>query len=196
MIAFTARLFSSFQVFFGLEPEGRRLTETETAVLANVFAGAVDLSQILIKEGRIGAFSVSGRAFTLCNTIYIPGDDGGGWGTPGSPGYLQLLVHETVHVWQFQHGGTDYITASLKEQAKAIWNGKKVNEAYDYARGIRDGKSWAEFNPEQQAKLIEDAYGFYLFDNPDARLAKSVEEDYTEYAKAAIQELLAGRGAP
>ncbi len=196
MIAFTARLFSSFQVFFGLEPEGRRLTETETAVLAKVFAGAVDLSQILIKEGRIGAFSVSGRAFTLCNTVYIPGDDGGGWGPPGSPGYLQLLVHETVHVWQFQHGGTDYITASLKEQARAIWNGKKVNEAYDYARGIREGKSWAEFNPEQQAKLIEDAYGFHLFDSPDARLAKSAEEDFTEYAKAAIQELLAGRGAP
>jgi hypothetical protein len=196
MIAFTARLFSSFQVFFGLEPEGRRLTETEIAVLATVFAGAVDFSQVLVKEGRIGVFGASQRALTLCNTIYIPGEDGAGWGAPGSPGYLQLLVHEMVHVWQFQHGGTDYITASLKEQARGLWSGKGVNEAYDYARGIRDGKSWAEFNPEQQAKLIEDAYAFHLFTNPDARLAKSAEEDHTDYAKAAIQKLLAGEGAP
>jgi hypothetical protein len=196
MIAFTAKIFSSLQTMFGLEPEGRRLTEHETAELNKVFNGTIDPAKILIKEGRIGAMGASKRAFTLCDTIYIPGTDGAGFGAPGTDGYLRLLVHESTHVWQFQNGGTDYITGSLKEQTRGWWSGKGTREAYQYEQGIKEGKAWAELNPEQQARLIEDSYASGLFGYENARLTGNDGEDYTDYARTAITELLARRGAP
>lgn len=196
MIVFTAKLFSSFQRVCGLEPAGRCLTDEEANVLEKVFADTVDLSKIVIKEGKIGAMGASKRAFTLCNIIYIPGMDGAGFGEPGTPGYLQLLVHETVHVWQFQNGGTDYITGSLKEQTKGWWSGKGTREAYQYEYGIKAGKDWAGLNPEQQARLIEDCYRFGMFENADVTVTGNDGEDYTAYAWDAIAELRAGRGAP
>lgn len=196
MIVFTAKLFSSFQRVCGLEPAGRSLTVEEMAELEKVFVGTVDLSKIVIKEGKIGAMGASKRAFTLCNIIYIPGMDGAGFGGPGTPGYVRLLVHEAVHVWQFQNGGTDYITGSLKEQTKGWWSGKGTREAYQYEYGVKAGKSWEQLNPEQQARLIEDSYRFGLFDDVSVRVVGNDGEDHTEYAKAAITELQAGRGAP
>lgn len=191
MITFTGKIFSSFQVALGLEPKGRKLTETETEALQKIFAGAVDLDKILIKEGYIGAMGVSKRAFTFCNTIYIPGNV---YDAPGTPLYLQLLVHETVHVWQFQNGGTDYMAASVKAQIKGWWHGD-IGIAYQYERGIKDGKLWAGLNPEQQARLIEDAYAFGLFGDANKTMADHNGEDITQYARAAIVELLAGQGA-
>ncbi len=194
MITFLAKCFSAIQRLFGLEPEGRRLTAPEKEELDKVFAGTVDLSQVLIKEGKIGAMGMSGRAFTLCNTIYIPGTDGAGYGASGTEGYLQLLVHETVHVWQYQNGGTDYITGSLKEQFKGWWSGKGMGDAYRFERGIREGKPWEHLNPEQQARLIEDSYASGMFKNENARLAGNHE--HSDYARSAMGELRAKRGAP
>jgi hypothetical protein len=196
MIVFAAKVFSSFQVLFRLEPKGRGLSDEEKAELETVFSGTVDLSKIILKEGKIGALSASGRAFTLCDTIYIPGDNGAGFGARGTDGYMTLLVHESVHVWQFQNGGTDYIKASLKEQTKGWWSGKGTREAYQYERGIGEGKAWAALNPEQQARLIEDSYRAGLFRDADMRLTGNDGVEYTDYARTAITELLARRGAP
>jgi len=179
-----------------LEPAGRQLTAAETGELDKVFAGAVDLSKVLVKEGKIGLLGASGRALTLCNSIYIPGNDGAGYGAPGTDGYMRLLAHETVHVWQFQTGGTDYITGSVKEQLKGWWTGKGMGDAYQYERGIKEGKRWEELNPEQQARLIEESYAFGLFRDANARLTGNDGQDHTDYARTAIGELLAKRGAP
>lgn len=194
MIAFLAKCFGAIQRLLGLEPEGRRLDEPEKAELGQVFAGTVDLSKVLIKEGKIGAMGMSGRAFTLCNTIYIPGRDGAGYGARGSKGYLRLLVHEAVHVWQYQNGGTDYITGSLKEQFKGWWSGKGMGDAYQFERGIREGKKWAELNPEQQARLIEESYASGMFADENARLIGN--DEHSAYARTAMAELRAKRGAP
>jgi hypothetical protein len=195
MIAFLAKTFSGAQLLLRLEPEGRRLTGDEIAVLETVFRDTVDYSDVLIKEGRIGAMGASGRAFTLCNTIYIPGLNGSGYGPPGSDGYLRLLVHEVVHIWQFQNGGTDYITASVTAQLGGWWRGKGMSYAYRYERGIKEGLSWEQLGPEQQAKLIEDAYAHGFFSDPNAQLIGSDGETYTGHAKVAVEELRARRGA-
>jgi hypothetical protein len=196
MIAFLVRCFSAIQRLFGLEPAGRKLTDAEIEELKKVFDGTVDFPEILIKEGKLGLLGVSGRALTLCNSIYIPGDNGAGYGAPGTEGYLRLLVHETVHVWQYQTGGTDYITGSLKEQLKGWWSGKGMGDAYQFERGISEGKRWDQLNPEQQARLIEDSYAFGLFKDENIHMTGNDGQDHTDYARAAIRELLAKRGAP
>ena len=70
--------------------------------------------------------------------------------------YPELLVHELVHVWQFQHFGAVYIPRALKAQF--------TKEGYNYggveglASAFRKGKSIQDFNYEQQAEIISDYY--------------------------------------
>ena len=63
-----------------------------------------------------------------------------------------LLIHEMVHIWQFQQWGSVYIPRALKAQGSA--------EGYNYG-GAPAVANWArrdgrleDFNPEQQADLI------------------------------------------
>jgi hypothetical protein len=185
---------STIQTLIGLEPTGRPLTEQETAALRSVYGDSIDYSQIRLKEGNLGI--KNGMApHTVGNTIYIPE----GWLDPNSANYQAnrdaLLVHEAAHVWQFQNGGTDYIGESLWNQALGWLSGQSRNAAYDFETPIAEGKSWAELNPEQQAHLIEEAFRDGLFTDPNARLVYN-GNDYTDYARAAIAEMQAGRGAP
>ncbi len=179
-------LVSSVQTLVGLEPPSRGLNEQETAQLRSIYGDSIDYSQIRIKEGHLGI--ANGLApHTIGNTIYIPE----GWQANRS----ELLAHETAHVWQYQNGGTDYIGESLWNQALGAINGGSRDAAYEFEQPIRDGKSWADLNPEQQAALIEEAYHDGLFSDPNARLVHN-GTDYTDFARNAIAEMRAGRGAP
>lgn len=195
MILAAVNLVSAIQRFFGAEPEGRRLTPEEIAELEKIFSGAVALKKVRIKEGKIGVMSASGRAFTVGNTIYIPGENGAGYGPAGSRGYMILLAHETTHVWQYQNGGTRYMMASLRAQASSYWRGRNVHEAYDFELGISAGKKWARLNPEQQAELIEQCYANGYFDNGET-VFNYCGRDHTKYARSAVTQLRAGKGAP
>ena len=187
-------LVSSVQTLVGLEPPSRSLNEQEIASLRSVYGDSIDYSQIRIKEGHLGI--ANGLApHTVGNTIYIPE----GWLDPNNANYNadrnELLAHEAAHVWQFQNGGTDYIGESLWNQFQGWVSGQSRNAAYDFEQPVRDGRSWAELNPEQQAALIEEAYRDGLFTDPNARLVYN-GTDYTDYARTAIAEMRAGRGAP
>lgn len=70
------------------------------------------------------------------------------------PMHTALLIHEVVHVWQFQHWGSVYIPRALRAQYS--------REGYNYG-GAPRVVNWAnrgarleDFNPEQQADLIAD----------------------------------------
>lgn len=64
-------------------------------------------------------------------------------------------MNETTHVWQHQHGGTDYMS-------EAAW--AQATEGYGCGDAITSqNKTWAMLNPEQQGQLIQDAYGGNLF---------------------------------
>jgi hypothetical protein len=184
---------SAIQTLVGLEPPSRALNSSEIATLQSVYGDTIDYSQIRLKEGFIGANQFL-APHTVGNTIYIPQ----GWLDPTSADYQanrnQLLVHETAHVWQYQTGGTDYIGESLYNQAVGAMSGGDRGAAYNFEKPIQAGKSWAELNPEQQAHLIEEAYVQGLFSNPNARLIHK-GNDFTDFARTAIQEMLAGRGA-
>ena len=185
---------SAIQTLIGLEPASRGLTTQETDQLRSVYGDTIDYSQIRIKEGSLGLNQLL-APHTIGNTIYLPQ----GWLDPNSSNYQtqrnDLLVHETAHVWQYQNGGTDYIGESLWNQAIGAISGGDRGSAYDFEQPIKDGKNWAQLNPEQQAHLIETAYSQGLFDNPNARFVYN-GNDYTDFAREAMRQMRSGEGAP
>jgi hypothetical protein len=185
---------SAVQTLIGLEPPSRGLNSQEIAELRKVYGDSIDYSQIRLKEGFIGLNQFL-APHTVGNTIYIPQ----GRLDPSSPNYVRernnLLVHETGHVWQYQNGGTDYISESLYNQAKGAISGGSRDAAYGFDQAIKDGKNWSELNPEQQAHLMDDAYSQRLFDDPNARFYLADKTDATDYVRDAIAQMRRGHGA-
>ncbi len=139
-------------------------------------------SSVRIKEGNSGLFTAAKqpRAFTHGNTIYIPPDD--------LPLTDDLLVHEMAHVWQHQNGGTDYMS-------EALW-AQNVGDGYNFKKGIDEGKSWSELNPEQQAQLLQQAQLSGFFNPPPGKRFEFKGTDYTDYLLVALKQVRAGKGAP
>lgn len=186
---------SAVQTLVGLEPPSRALNEREISELRKVYGDSIDYSQIRLKEGHLGI--ANGLApHTVGNTIYIPE----GWIKSDDPNRAanrnKLLVHESAHIWQYQNGGTDYIGESLWNQAAGAISGGSRDAAYEFDQPVKDGKSWAELNPEQQAHLLDQAYKAGIFDDPNARFLLDDGTDITDYARNAVNEVRNGRGAP
>ena len=178
------RLLSALQTLVGLEPPGRTLREDEVALLRSIFGDGLDLSAVRIKEGPAGLFSISRRAFTLGNTVYVPPGS-----VPLAPG---LLVHELTHVWQYQHGGPDYLS-------EALW-AQYLGDGYDWRKGLAEGKRWEALNPEQQAELLEQAFlaGVLpprLPPTPE-QLSRGWTAERLAYLQQVLQGLPHGHGAP
>jgi hypothetical protein len=90
-----------------------------------------------------------GRAFTTFHTVNLP-----------STGYhersnLPILVHELVHVYQYERVGSRYFAEALLAQHEA---------GYDYGgvdalqTACQQGKHLRDFNREQQAQIVQDCY--------------------------------------
>ena len=78
-------------------------------MLRKVFYNSLALYNIRLIEGWSGAFGINDRAFTLANTIYMKRND---------PAVRpDILVHECVHVWQYQNIGSRYTMDALGAQA-------------------------------------------------------------------------------
>jgi hypothetical protein len=70
-----------------------------------------------------------------------------------------VLVHEATHVWQYMHGGGDYLYEALYAQ--------KWGAGYDWQSAVDTGETWSQLNPEQQAKFVEEAFNAKCFKLPD-----------------------------
>jgi hypothetical protein len=186
---------SGIGTLLGNEGVSRGLTDREKTVLRAVFGDSIDLDAVRIKEGNGGFFSIpfntgqtdSDRAFTSGNTIYMKKNR-------GDEEFMQTLVHEMVHVWQYQHNGGAYQANSLDQQ--------KIHgqhDAYDWRPAMVDGKAWGDLNPEQQAHLIEDAWASGILTDPSATSSKIRGYEYIDanvaaYMRKAWEELKAGNG--
>ena len=82
---------------------------------------------------------------------YDLGSDGKGMATGDKK--RELLVHETAHVWQGKNSklALSYVYGSALAQCKGIFSGASRNAAYR----AEPGGDWGNYNPEQQASLIE-----------------------------------------
>jgi hypothetical protein len=169
----------------GVDAAPRPLLRSELAVAEPVFRGALSLDSVRIRPGVGGLFSLPLRvsAFVLGHTVFVlrrsaPAE---GAALPDA-----LLVHELVHCWQYEHGGTRYIPRALAAQA---WG-----EGYDFVRACAAGRPWATLNPEQQASLVAagHAAGALEGERPFVVAGRDLSGPLSE----AIRALRAGRGAP
>jgi hypothetical protein len=123
----------------------RKLSEEELAMANKIFSNEIDYSQIYITEKTIPFKPRLFFAYVSFNSINCIKE------IPPS-----ILIHELVHIWQYQRYGSVYIYRALKAQ-----NSKA---GYDYGgiKGLMDKlkkeDGLLEFNFEQQAEIIEDYY--------------------------------------
>jgi len=69
---------------------------------------------------------------------------------------LDLLGHEAMHVWQYQHGGWAYAGDALTKQAAGYYSTGSRNTAYDWQTAHEWELPWEDWGPEQQAQAIDD----------------------------------------
>lgn len=164
----------------GLLPEERQALEA-------IYGDSIDYDQVVVREGDIGLFNQDDRPLVLGNTILVPegrlNDETGRIGTAD-------LVHEAAHIWQFQHGGIDYIKESIQAQ------GTEGQGAYEYEEDVLSGTPFDELLTEQQAHLIEDAYRQGYFDPNGDKTFEIDGRDMTAYLEEALRNIRQGRGGP
>ena len=130
----------------GILTEGRLLRVEEKNILQEVFQASLDPEKI-----TIAYFPFWHKYFfALHNTIYSPHKD------QSIPPHL--LVHESVHVWQYHHEGTKYLAEALLAQLQYGIENIPGN-AYDWTAELSRGKTdWGNFNKEAAAQLIEEIW--------------------------------------
>jgi hypothetical protein len=147
VIVVGGKLIETVQGVLGIQNRYRRLDDEEIGILRRVFWNALGLDQIRIVEGRAGVFGLNSRPFVLGNTIYMKDAY-----TPSDAPNRALLVHECIHVWQYQHHGTSYASDAIGAQ----WF---VNDEYNWRAEIERGnEEWVDFNPEAQGRFFENLY--------------------------------------
>lgn len=136
---------------------GRPLGAAELRLARGVFGASIDYSRVrLIPTGIL-------EYRTVANTIRVPEKF-----TIADEYMAQTLIHELTHVWQYQHGGTSYISVSLATQIAGTIRTGSRNAAYDYQ--IAPGASFFEFTPEQQGLIVENYFAMLRDRNALLRL--------------------------
>lgn len=122
-------------------PRLRPLTPEELHQLYPIFGDSVPYARIRIDERAW----IGPRQARFCYVSFYTINS---WGPMTPP----TLVHEVVHVWQYVHLGALYIPRALAAQRTAA--------GYDYGGliGLERARRLADFNYEQMADVIEDAY--------------------------------------
>ena len=132
----------------------RELTQDEIDVAESVFGDMIDLEEVRIGDKNWLARFLNERsmAMTICNTIY-------GIGMPND-----TLIHELVHVWQYDREHIDPASAALPhiEAWLQAWLGEGTlgedtrDELYSYS--VEPRQAFRDYGFEQQASIIQDAY--------------------------------------
>ena len=130
----------------GILSEGRPISEDENNILLDVFQKSLKPNKITIAYFPFW----KKYFFALHNTIYTPHKD------LSIPPYL--LVHESVHVWQYHHEGVKYLAEALLAQVQ--YGIKNIpGNAYDWTAEVKRGKTdWQDFNKEAAAQFIEEIW--------------------------------------
>ncbi|MFK8161776.1 MAG: hypothetical protein AB8H12_04870 [Lewinella sp.] len=122
-------------------PNTRPLSVEEYNLLFPIFGDSVPYHLIRIDERALIGPSWAKFFYVSFHTI-------NSWGPMRPP----TLVHEVVHVWQYTHRGAAYIPRALYAQT--------TPEGYNYGglEPLQQHSELEDFNYEQQADIIEDAF--------------------------------------
>ncbi len=130
------------------------LTDAERAAGQEMLgAHALAWDDVRVAQGGILVpfFKLNGnRAFTFFHTVNLPLDG------RHARKFTDILVHELVHVYQYELVGSAYMLEALYAQNTA--------GAYDYGKdaGLTQataaGRPYKAFNREQQAQIVQDYY--------------------------------------
>ena len=129
------------------------LTEAEVTAASSVLGpDAIDFGAVRVADGRILSliFKINGgRAFTTFRTINIRTTG------PKSRERVDIMVHELVHVYQFERVGSVYIPKALWAQ----WtSGYRYGGTPQLIRDRQEGKRFRDYNFEQQGQIAQDYY--------------------------------------
>jgi len=123
----------------------RSLTPWEKKLLKGIYGKRMNYNRVRIDNlGLIGP-----RQFRMCYVSFYTINS---WGDMPN----HILVHEMMHVWQYQKMGAIYIPRALAAQNSSM--------GYDYGglcaleEAIENGQGLKAFNLEQQADIITDYY--------------------------------------
>jgi hypothetical protein len=134
----------------------RSIAAGEKKIADSVFKSTIPYDRILISD----ALGKGDREFTLPTSypatmlFNVDSDDGdyvihagdGYYGMSTLQGDKDTLIHELTHVWQGIHRGNGYVFDSFMSQL-----GEGDAYAYDHDRLV----DWDQYNPEQQASIVE-----------------------------------------
>ncbi len=142
------RLFEFFWHFLvNVSP----MTEAETKSASLVLGEkSIKYPSVRVAEGRLLTLIFrfnKGRAFTTFHTVNLPRSG------EHSREHVDLLIHELVHVYQFERVGSIYIFQALRAQR----TGGYLYGGWSQLSKDRDeGKHFKDYNREQQGQIAQD----------------------------------------
>jgi hypothetical protein len=123
----------------------RSLTPWEKKMLKGVYGKSINYNRVRIDNlGLIGP-----KQFRMCYVSFYTINS---WGDMSN----YLLVHEMMHVWQYQKMGAVYIPRALAAQNSPM--GYNYGGLDALKEAIENGQGLKAFNLEQQADIITDYY--------------------------------------
>jgi len=123
----------------------RNLTHQEKMLLSPIFKDSINYDLICIDtQAKLGTKHLA-MAYVSFNTINYR-----------YPISSETLVHEAVHIWQYQNFGSIYLTRAIKAQRSV--DGYYYGGEQGLYRAMNQNKPLIAFNFEQQADIIEDYY--------------------------------------
>ena len=122
----------------------RKMNGAELELAYAVFGQSIPLQLVSLNPDSLPVKMKKTTAFVSFFTINFFND---------LPAYL--LIHELVHIWQYERYGSSYISEAIWAQR---WGGGYNYGGLEPLMKYSQGKGLAAFNFEQQADIIEDYY--------------------------------------
>lgn len=144
---------------------GRPLTPRELELARPVFGGSINYDAVRVVRGYF-----ANAPTTLGNHVRIASDAQFDDAT---------LLHELMHVWQYQTHGTGYISNSMCAQIAGMIGSGSRNAAYEIRPSeLPAVRSISELSAERQARVVEQYFVSSLLRTPDVNVQQRARADY------------------
>ncbi len=127
------------------KPGTRALTNREIALAKPIFGDAINYERVRIDERAWLGPKQQRFCYVSFNVI-------NSWGKMPD----NILIHELVHVWQYQNLGAIYIPKAMQAQFSKV--GYNYGGLEKLEKTLREGKTFLDFNFEQQGDIVSDYF--------------------------------------